>query len=965
MERMIYKRFSLVVLLTVLQSGMCEDYLVALAYKGEDSYIRYIAGETGGLVEIQNPHFAYSTSRVLGPFEGDSDSVSGRMQITRAIENKAVVVSASDEDVNIVVNADGVFSPLPISALGTKYILPSSLVPNSSYRSLLLIATHNMSTSVDISFRMKKGSVYFVNNEYSDGDTLSNKLDPYQTFMVYTPHDLNGTVIKSEHSVAVYSGIDYASKYTVYDQLLPVKHHGQEYVVAVDDTKLELQIISEHSHVQITFSTGVTISTGERRLYNRSLEQGESLHFTTTRPVLVTLSRADGYSSVFTTVPPVHSYVTQRGYWPQSFATSLGYWSQENNLNTTLKILTERTATVLFKSDRPYNRLTWVDIPGSRYKVGTLVQSDRYTFRSTIISSDLPFTALSFFNGSVYNIGYRVSAVHYTDRSYLMALPGNTGHTDHDHIPRILASAGETGGQWQIQDPISGRVWSRNFNPYNTDYFYPISNRVMLFLVHVRDGSIHITGGMNFYTSFSALPVSALGTKYIMSSCLPPTGNIYEYTYLSVLVIATHSRKADVDVIFRLEGNVTYDGRTYNDGDTLSVRLDKYQAFSINSSSDMTRTIVDATETIAVYSGTYVMIRRVFETYAQLLPVKYYGSEYVLAINDSDDKRQGLSYQLQVVTDHSDTSIMFNNGSLVSMGKDGLYRKQCGSFDTFYFNTTRPASVTLCAAGTFYYTDGLIVVPPVTLYSTQTTQQVPGVMQILTFQENNNFQETHKVHSTVSSPPITWKKVSGTRFKVGTLSGGSYTTTIRSNYSFAVLGYHHFTIYNGGYNFRTYLDAATTTPDGIGNKLNTGGSLQETSTPDGRGNNLNTSVAFQATSTPDGIGNKLNTGGSLQADGSNNAALIVGIISGVVIVALLVAFMSYVFYIRKNTMPLKRVAEQGADAPSTSNIYTVPDSVAEGAADEATYTELTTNCTPVDVSIADSSATYVNFEGGK
>ncbi|XP_048244788.1 uncharacterized protein LOC125376812 [Haliotis rufescens] len=955
MERMIYKRFSLVVLLTVLQSGMGEDSLVALAYKGKDSYIRYIAGETGGLVEIQNPHFAYRKSSVLGPFEGDSDSVSDRMQITRAIENKTVVIRASDDAVTVVVEADCVFSPLPISDLGTKYIVPSSLAPNSNYQSLLLIAAHNMSTNVDISFRMKKGSVNFVNNEYSDGDTLSHKLDPYQTLMMYTPHDLNGTVINSEHSVAVYSGIDYAWNYTVYDQLLPVKHHGQEYVVTVDDTKLELQIISEHSHVHITFSTGATVSTGERRLYTRSIEQGESLHFTTTRPVLVTLSRADGYSSAFTTVPPIHSYVKQRGYWPHSYATRRGYWShsyatrrgywsQENNLNTTLKIITERSATVLFKNERPYNRLTWVDIPGSRYKVGTLVQQERKTFRPTIISSDLPFTALSFYNGSVYNIGYRVSAVHDLDRSYLMALPGNTGHTHHHHIPRILASAGNTGGQWQVQDPISGRVWSRNFNPYNTDYFYQISNSVMLFLVHVRDGAIHIRGGMNFYTSFSALPVSALGTKYIMSSCLPPTGNIYEYTYLSVLVIATHSRKADVDIIFRLEGHVTYDGRTYSDGDTLSMRLDRYQTFSINSSSDMTRTIVNASETIAVYSGTYVMIRSVFETYAQLLPLKYYGSEYVLAINDSDDKRQGLSYQLQVLTDHSDTSIMFNNGSLVSMGKDGLYRKQCGSFDTFYFNTTRPAMATLCAAGTHYYTDGLIVVPPVTLYSTQTTQQVPGVMQILTYQENNNFQETHKVHSTVSSPPITWKKVSGTRFKVGTLSGGSYTTTIRSNYSFAVLGYHHFTIYNGGYNFRTYLDA-------------------ETSTPDGSGNNLNTSVAFQATSTPNESGNKLNTGGSLQADGSNNAALIVGIILGIVIVALLVAFMSYVFYIRKNTV--KRVAEQGADAPSTSNIYTVPDSVAEGAAGEATYTELTTNFTPVDVSIADSSATYVNFEGGK
>ncbi|XP_048244795.1 uncharacterized protein LOC125376814 isoform X1 [Haliotis rufescens] len=294
---------------------------------------------------------------------------------------------------------------------------------------------------------------------------------------------------------------------------------------------------------------------------------------------------------------------------------------------------------------------------------------------------------------------------------------------------------------------------------------------------------------------------------------------------------------------------------------------------------------------------------------------------------------------------------MFNNGSTVSAGKDGLYRKQCGPFETFYFNTTLPTMVTLCTIGTYhpFSSDGLIVVPPVSLYSKQATLLAQRNRKILTDEDNNSVHvhETSSTLSTVLSPSIKWKEVPGTRYKVGTLQSGQHITTIRSNSSFAVLGYASFAIYNGGYNFRTYLDAETSTPDGINE------------------NTLNTGDSFQATSTPDGIGNKLNTEGSFQADNPNNAALIVGIICGSVIVALLVAFMSYVFYIRKNTMPLKRVEAQGADAPSTSNIYTVPDSVAEGAADEATYTEITTNCTPVGVSIADSSAIYVNFEGGK
>ncbi|XP_067662318.1 uncharacterized protein [Haliotis asinina] len=940
MEKMMYKTITLLVLLTVLQSGKCEDYLVAVGKRGKSALIRSKAGETGGLVEIQYPRLAYRRVYLLGPFRGTSHTVSDKMEITKVVENAAIIVSGSDEDINILVDADGIFSPHPISALGTKYILPSSLASDSGYRSMLLIATHNMSTTVDIFFRMNRGSVYSFNHLYKDGDKLSLKLNPYQTLRIFTQNDLNGTVITSKQSVAVYSGIEYSFKSTVYDQLLPVKHYGQEFVVAIDDFNLELQIISEHSHVQITFSSGSTVSTGERRLYNRTLERGENLHFTTTSPVLVTLSRADGYNSSFTTVPPVHSYVTHRSVW-------LYY----NNLNTKLKILTDRRATVLIKDSGLNDHLTWVYIVGSRYKVGTLEQSQFSS--STAISSDFPFTVLSFYNGSVYNIGYNSSMeveeeVHYSGPTYLVALAGYTRSVY--NIPRILASAGETGGQWQVQDPHSGRVWSRRFNPYNTDSFYPPIHegyRVNLFLVRVQDDAIQIKGGMNYHTLFSPLPVSALGAKYIMSSCFPTTDNIYRdiTSYLSILVIATHSKKADIDVIFRVDGNVTYAGRTYIDGDTLSVRLDRYQTFSLNSSSDMTRTIVTATETIAVYSGTYDVRDTVFTTFEQLLPVKHFGHEYILGIQDPFYHERtyvsGLSYQLQVVSHYSDTGIMFNNGSSISVGEDGVYYKRCGNNETFYFNTTRPVMATLCTLGINYYPDGLVVVPPVNLYTTLTTQQAESTLQIVTNQANGNLdvQNTRDTFSTVFSLPVKWKNVPGTRFKVGTLSGDKYTTTIRSNVSFAVFGYNYNIINNGGYSFRTYPNTGTSVSDGTGNKLDT-------------------TESFQENSASDGIRNKLNTGGSLQAGSSNNAAVIVGVVCGIVIVAILVAFITYVFYVRRTTIPAMKTTEQSSGVLSNPmNIYVLSDRVAGGAATKDTYTELMYN----DINAEDSTPTFVNM----
>ncbi|XP_046555724.1 uncharacterized protein LOC124264990 [Haliotis rubra] len=144
--------------------------------------------------------------------------------------------------------------------------------------------------------------------------------------------------------------------------------------------------------------------------------------------------------------------------------------------------------------------------------------------------------------------------------------------------------------------------------------------------------------------------------------------------------------------------------------------------------------------------------------------------------------------------------------------------------------------------------DALVVVPPVSLYSELTTQQARGTVLILTDQENNyvDVQQTHGTLSTVLSPPVTWKNVPGTRFKVGTLRGGGSTTTIRSNSTFAVLGYDRYFIYNGGYSFRTYPDTVTSAPDGTGNTLNTKVPFQETYTRDRSGIKLTTVASFQA-----------------------------------------------------------------------------------------------------------------------
>ncbi|XP_071115717.1 uncharacterized protein [Haliotis cracherodii] len=876
--------FPLALLLLAIHCVSGEDFLAVVAYKTRFTYVIATAGENGGLVEIQYPHFGYRTSQAFGSFSSRSFYIDAKMKIESSIEPMAIIISASDADMQITVTGDTRFSPLPISALGTKYIVPSDVEYTLEYQKLLVVATHNQSTDVEINLRIVQGYVVNVNGQYYDnGDSVSIGLGSYQTLTILTQYDINGTVISAKESIAVYAGIIYNNTYTAYDQLLPVKHYGQEFVVAVDTPARysQLQVTTEQSDTQIKFNSGAAISLVEKRFYQRPLYR--SLHVSATRPVMVTLIRRDGVKSVFATIPPVQSYVNNTFVYVQQSG---------------LKICTQKTASVVIQKKHQHSiSVDWEEMSGSGYKVGTVTSAVIYG-SYTFISYDHPFTVLTYntrSNDYFYYYFYRYSFSLeeaaakpfrgvYLGRTYLMALPS------FQHTPLILASAGEEGGQWQVQDPYTGKIWSRQVKPFNTDNFYPqysinttngIQNKTML--VHVESVDIRIRG-LSGFTRFFPLPISALGTKYVMSSCHPSGG------YMSLMVIATHSKKTNVDITFRLDSNVTYDNKTYTHGDTLSLTLMEYQVFTINSSSDLTGTVVAAEETIAVYSATYTASYYIsLIAYEQLLPNIHHGHEYVVAIRDNspEEYHSSLPYQLQVVTDHSDTQIRFNDGSTVSVGDTRVYKKRYGPRTHLYFNTTHPIMTTLCIVsgpGGIFEQGLFTVLLPVTYNSKQSTLSSLGhdvTLQILTDKGNNKVNVERLYGSTVNNIYVEWTLIPGTRYKVGTCTVTDYSMRdfsgsvfIHSNTSFSVLGYSYYYIDNGGFSFKL-PNPTQTTPTNSGQ-------------------------------TP--------LQGPLFND---NAAMIVGVCCGMIIVSLLVGFIGYVLYVRRKMKSSKDDCTQRHPAPPT------------------------------------------------
>ncbi|XP_048245537.1 uncharacterized protein LOC124144656 isoform X2 [Haliotis rufescens] len=879
--------FPLTLLLLAMHCVSGEDFLTVMAYKTRNTYVYAIAGETGGLLQVQYPHFAYGTSTQCGSFRSTSVSIDEKMKIASAIEPKVIIVSPSDADMLIEVRGESRFSPLPISALGTKYIVPSDSKYTGQYQKLLVVATHNQSTDVEINWRIAQGYVNVNGHNYRDGDSVSIGLGPYQTLTILTQYDINGTVISASDSGAVYAGIIYNNTYTAYDQLLPVKHYGQEFVVVVETPvrHSQLQVTTEQRDTQIKFNSGAAISLGQKRFYQQTLYR--SLHVSATRPVMVTLIRRDGAKSVFATIPPVQSYVNHTREYVPRLGSSYG-----------LKICTRKTDSVVIQKKNQYRiSVDWEEISGSGYKVGAITSSVTSLYSS--ISSDYPFTVLEYYTGSNpfhcyhYSFSPEEAATNpFRGRTYLMAL------TRFQYSPEIRASTGKEGGQWQIQNPYTGKIWSRQVKPFNTDYFYPqysvnttngIQNKTML--IHVESVEIQIRG-LGGYTRFSPLPISALGTKYVMTSCHPSGG------YISLMVIATHSKKTDVDITFRLDGNVTYDNKTYTHGDTLSLTLMEYQTFTINSSSDLTGTVVAAEETIAVYTATYKAASYIrLIAYEQLLPNSHHGHEYVVAIRDNSPERyhSSLPYQLQVVTDHSDTQIRFNDGSSVSVGDTRVYKKRYGPRTHLYFNTTHPVMTTLCivAGSSGYFKQGLFtVLPPVKYHTKQSTLIYGGTLQILTDKGSNNVHVERRYGSTVNNIHVDWTPIPRTTYKVGTCTVGS-STFIRSNTSFGVLGYSNYRIDNGGFSFKSPDHTQTTQKISFQTPLQ-GPMFDDRTTPTIKGQTPLQGPLF-----------------------NNNAAMIVVVCCGVIIVSLLVGFIGYVLYVRRKMKSSKDNCTQRHPAPPT------------------------------------------------
>ncbi|XP_013407689.1 IgGFc-binding protein [Lingula anatina] len=101
--------------------------------------------------------------------------------------------------------------------------------------------------------------------------------------------------------------------------------------------------------------------------------------------------------------------------------------------------------------------------------------------------------------------------------------------------------------------------------------------------------------------AFLCLPVDILGTQYYAPSW--PKKDRYIGPQIGVVAVEDGTRVTFTFPNDNRNISVSYDGRTYVDGSTLQVSLDKYETFHVQNEADLTGTKIISTKPIAVTSG--------------------------------------------------------------------------------------------------------------------------------------------------------------------------------------------------------------------------------------------------------------------------------------------------------------------------------------------------------------------------
>ncbi|CAG2185606.1 unnamed protein product [Mytilus edulis] len=334
------------------------------------------------------------------------------------------------------------------------------------------------------------------------------------------------------------------------------------------------------------------------------------------------------------------------------------------------------------------------------------------------------------------------------------------------------------------------------------------------------DGDIAVYGGnKEDYSNdvFCGIPTDALGNEYY-AMCYGPA---YRKTELGV---AATQDNTVVKVTLPKAPNmtVTYNSKTYHGGDMITINLDKYENFQLQSIGDLTGAHIEATHPVSAYSGnikTNIGTGK-FQDHLveQLTPVDTWGKKFVTA---PIPKRTVGDY-FRVVASEDNTVVKIAGMPSFTLAKAGDWKQiQLPSSSYKSINASKPvlmAQFVLSQLNKFEPADpSMMIIPPYELFNSGYTFATPEYSHPEYFKYENQIllviESSKKDGLLLDGKPLPkgtkWNPIEGTSL-VGTyvdIPKGSHSVVHKDSYTiFGSYLYGH--AYHESYAFPTGMRLA-------------------------------------------------------------------------------------------------------------------------------------------------------------
>lgn len=297
-----------------------------------DSHILYIVSEEVCKVMLTGDHGSYSKIISLSPLIPHNEDLAETWKYTggldMSVERKALHIIATR---NITVFAsydnnqsvDG-FLAIPVEHLTRNYVAVSrDAVPDPSH---LVIAGLYDGTNAIINLRLLNGTCTTAG--YQNGTTISLTVNRFDVIGLSCSGDLTGTVITSDHPVAVFSGNERAAIPTtspnaglMIEMLIPLEYFGKSYVLTTtmqnpNGTIYRVVAHMDSSVVTVGSQDPVVLGVGEFHDFDTEVTGTQILVSTHTVMVIAYGKVVVGnLGGVFmATVPPINSFYKRPFY---------------------------------------------------------------------------------------------------------------------------------------------------------------------------------------------------------------------------------------------------------------------------------------------------------------------------------------------------------------------------------------------------------------------------------------------------------------------------------------------------------------------------------------------------------------------------------------------------------------------------------------------------------------------------